>query len=190
MEINNAITVWSEVIPEDHLIKLQKYCDFKDIFTNATVIGENKIDNNNIKQRQTQTCPLIKISESFTNVRWRGYFEGLFIDKINEYSKSFKYGCEIARVCDLEILKYEEKGRYVFHTDDCVSIPRTLSMIFLINDNYEGGELVFSDPRNNDEFFIPKKKNTLIIWPSSFLYPHAVKPVSKGTRFSLVGWAR
>ena len=31
--------------------------------------------------------------------------------------------------------------------------------------------------------------NRMIIWPSTFLYPHTVKPVTKGTRYSVVAWA-
>lgn len=190
MEINNAITIWQNVIPEDHLEKLQKFCDLDKNFTEATTVGNNDKDEKGVKQRQTLTCPLNKTGNSFTNIRWRGYFEGLFLDKIKEYTKTFKYGIDINKIEDVEILKYVKEGRYVFHFDDCPNIPRTLSLIFLINDQYEGGELVFSDPRSNDEFFVPKQKNILIIWPSMFLYPHAVKPVKNGTRFSLVGWAR
>ena len=32
--------------------------------------------------------------------------------------------------------------------------------------------------------------NSLIMWPSNFLYPHGVEPVSEGTRWSIVAWAR
>ena len=31
-------------------------------------------------------------------------------------------------------------------------------------------------------------KKQLIIFPSIFLYPHLVKPVKKGTRYSFVSW--
>jgi len=68
-------------------------------------------------------------------------------------------------------------------------IPRTLSFIYLINDDYEGGELIFATPDFKNDLTIEKKKNTLIVWPSNFMYPHMVKPVTKGTRFSVVGWA-
>ena len=34
------------------------------------------------------------------------------------------------------------------------------------------------------------KPNSMLIWPSSFLYPHGVEPVTKGTRYSIVAWAR
>ena len=31
--------------------------------------------------------------------------------------------------------------------------------------------------------------NRLIIWPSNFLFPHSVLPVTKGLRYSVVAWA-
>jgi len=34
-----------------------------------------------------------------------------------------------------------------------------------------------------------KLKNRMLIWPSNFMYPHLVKPVTKGIRYSVVSWA-
>ena len=56
-------------------------------------------------------------------------------------------------------------------------------------DDYEGGDLCFKDIKNNQELIIEKQKNRLIVWPSNFMYPHSVKPVTKGTRYSVVSWA-
>ena len=39
------------------------------------------------------------------------------------------------------------------------------------------------------ELIIEKKSNRMIVWPSNFLYPHAVKPVTEGIRYSIVSWA-
>ena len=36
---------------------------------------------------------------------------------------------------------------------------------------------------------VEKKANRMIIWPSNFLYPHSVKPVTEGIRYSVVSWA-
>ena len=58
-----------------------------------------------------------------------------------------------------------------------------LSIIGLLNDDFTGGEFVLCDE------VIPLKKNSLIIWPSVFLYPHKVMPIKSGTRYTFVGWA-
>ena len=59
----------------------------------------------------------------------------------------------------------------------------TLSIIGVLNDDYEGGELImFEDTK------IDTKKGDLIIFPSNFLYPHEITPVTKGVRYSYVSW--
>ena len=58
-----------------------------------------------------------------------------------------------------------------------------LSIIGLLNDDYEGGELIMCENKKIDT-----KKGDLIIFPSNFLYPHKVTPVTKGVRYSYVSW--
>jgi predicted 2-oxoglutarate/Fe(II)-dependent dioxygenase YbiX len=58
-----------------------------------------------------------------------------------------------------------------------------LSMIICLNDNYEGGELVFWD-----DYKIKPAAGSIIAWPSLFLYPHRVDEVTAGKRFSAVVW--
>ena len=59
-----------------------------------------------------------------------------------------------------------------------------LSIIGILNDDYEGGELImFKDKK------IDTKKGDLLIFPSNFLYPHEVTPITKGVRYSYVSWA-
>jgi Rps23 Pro-64 3,4-dihydroxylase Tpa1-like proline 4-hydroxylase len=62
--------------------------------------------------------------------------------------------------------------------------PRQLSISIQLNENYEGGELKFF----NGMYTIPKKKGSLIIFPSSALFPHQVCEVTSGTRYSIVTW--
>ena len=59
-----------------------------------------------------------------------------------------------------------------------------LSIIGLLNDDYEGGELIMFEDKKIDT-----KKGDLMIFPSNFLYPHQITPVTKGVRYSYVSWA-
>tara|TARA_Y100000004_G_C8901980_1_gene406820 strand:- start:576 stop:1199 length:624 start_codon:yes stop_codon:yes gene_type:complete len=63
-------------------------------------------------------------------------------------------------------------------------------------DDYEGGELELAyltdsfeqeDKLNEDRIVVPKEIGTMVVFPSTAL--HRVRPVTKGTRRSLVGWA-
>jgi predicted 2-oxoglutarate/Fe(II)-dependent dioxygenase YbiX len=60
----------------------------------------------------------------------------------------------------------------------------TLSILGALNNDYKGGELVFW----NDKV-VELKAGEIMIFPSNFLYPHEVKLVTEGTRYSFVSWA-
>jgi predicted 2-oxoglutarate/Fe(II)-dependent dioxygenase YbiX len=82
-------------------------------------------------------------------------------------------------------LKYTEGCYYKEHIDQAtLLINRILTIIILLNDDYEGGELSFL----NKTYSIPTKKHTLIIFPSNFMFPHQVLEITKGIRYSIVTW--
>lgn len=82
------------------------------------------------------------------------------------------------------ILKYGKGQKFVNHIDDHKDYNRKMSLVYYLNDEYTGGEIVF--PR----FGITYKPapNELIIFPSIFVYNHSVLPVIEGTRYAVVSW--
>lgn len=91
---------------------------------------------------------------------------------------------------EIRFNKYKKGQIMSKHSDHIVSlftgknrgIP-VLSIIGILNDNYEGGEFIMFD-----DYEIKFKAGDILIFPSIFLYPHLVKPVKKGTRYSFVSW--
>ena len=77
--------------------------------------------------------------------------------------------------------KHQDHIQSLF-TGDIRVIP-ILSIVAVLNDNYEGGEFIMFD-----DYEIKFKPGDLIVFPSVFLYPHLVKPVKKGVRYSFVSW--
>jgi hypothetical protein len=59
-----------------------------------------------------------------------------------------------------------------------------LSVVGLLNDNFSGGKFLMYD----NETEIKLKQGDVLIFPSIFLYPHKVTPVTKGIRDSFVTW--
>lgn len=104
------------------------------------------------------------------------------------YNKQYEH-LRVNDVTDIQVLKYPVGGHYIQHTDDHFNISRTLSFIYRLNNDFEGGDLVFND-RDNEMMRLKPEPNSLVIWPSNFLYPHGVEPVTKGVRWSIVAWAR
>jgi len=59
----------------------------------------------------------------------------------------------------------------------------TLTILGALNDDYQGGELrMFGDHR------IDLPAGAVVVFPSNFMFPHEVLPVTSGQRYSYVSW--
>lgn len=58
-----------------------------------------------------------------------------------------------------------------------------LTFLGILNDDYKGGQFLM----NNE--VIELQQGDMIVFPSTFLYPHKVEEVTEGTRYSVVAWA-
>lgn len=87
--------------------------------------------------------------------------------------------------------RYDVDTRMKLHCDHIHSmfdgtrkgVP-VLSILGALNDDYEGGDLIFWEQEK-----IELKAGSIMIFPSTFMYPHKVTEVTKGTRYSYVSWA-
>lgn len=87
-----------------------------------------------------------------------------------------------------QFTKYEApSGFYGMHIDKTLgSRIRKLSMTLQLSapEDYEGGELALQFSKDAD--ILPKEQGKVVCFPSYVL--HEVRPVTKGTRYSLVAW--
>ena len=111
----------------------------------------------------------IKDYQNKFNFSWFKKWDGYSQIRFNKYSENR----QMALHCDhiKSLFEGERKG-----------IP-TLSLLGTLNDDYDGGEFVMWDKK-----VIPMKTGDLLIFPSNFLYPHKVEPVTKGIRYSYISW--
>jgi len=130
------------------------------------------------------TYKLTYIKELY-DLTWNALNKYIVLDKIGgNYFKGWKGFSEI------RFNRYNKKQQIIKHVDHIHScfdgkikgIP-ILSIVAVLNDDYKGGEFIMFD-----DYEIKFKAGDLIIFPSVFLYPHLVKPVKKGTRYSFVSW--
>jgi len=162
-------------------------------FTDARVQGEAEgpgIIEKNVRNTQVFDLNLVDL-KSKTKIHWYNFICSRLKDGFQDYKKNLAYNDEllINGITDISALKYEEHGFYKFHTDHCPQIPRTLTCIILLNNDYEGGELEFCDTIERKSFLkVEPKVGRLIMWPSSFMFPHRVNFVSKKPRYSIVAW--
>lgn len=100
-----------------------------------------------------------------------------------KYNDKFSHA-HIEQDSGYELLRYKQGQFYTQHTDSCKDIPRTISCSFALNDNYEGGEFAFF----SREISVRVPKGSAILFPSNFMYPHEILPVTSGIRYSIVTW--
>ena len=123
---------------------------------------------------------------------------GLISNTVNEYRKYIK-----------KVLKTEEQFNFNFngmtipsinrynvgqgmrvHSDHITSIfdgemkgVPTLSIVGLLNEDFDGGEFKFWD-----KYDMNLEIGDILVFPSNFLYNHQVNKVTRGIRYSFVSW--
>ena len=186
-KIKDYILTIQNAMPLNQLEILKEVCDADVLGGEQGRLGLN--DDYDPNMRKTKVTYMYNAGEhctSMTMAYWTNYLIKLFCHYRNVYCKTFDFGNDL-RLQEIQLLTYQKGDFYKKHIDSFRSVPRHLSFIFLVNDDYEGGDLVFE--LKNEEVKIPIEQNKLIIWPSNFMYPHKVLPITKGIKYSVVSWA-
>ena len=92
------------------------------------------------------------------------------------------------KINQIDLLKYSVGGKYEVHTDHFTTNVRSLSVIINLNERYEGGDLIFTDQKKIEVKRIKLGKGSIVFFPSNFMYPHSIAPITKGVRYSIVSW--
>lgn len=181
--LDEYIFTLDSVVPEELCDRiLEEYHDC--IFWTPSSVGNGNVDD------QIRNCDIINITENIVlqknfDVR-KKLDEDFYIcasTAINEYRKLFP---EVASEIDTgyNLLRYKEGQFYTQHTDSFKSQQRSVSCSFLLNDDYEGGEFAFFDR----EIIIRGGKGSIVMFPTNFMFPHEIMPVTSGTRYSIITW--
>jgi predicted 2-oxoglutarate/Fe(II)-dependent dioxygenase YbiX len=80
----------------------------------------------------------------------------------------------------INFIRYGENQHFQVHTDHGFSYTCTVSSVVYFNDDYEGGELWFP---YLDLTFKPEAGD-IVMFPSTFIYAHAARPVTSGIKYS------
>lgn len=110
----------------------------------------------------------------------KGFVEEVIDPIVNEYAKN--NFIQPGNPNSYQLARYKPGGFFKTHVDSTPEYPRTISILFYLNDNYSGGEISF--PNINMRF--KPEANTLLVFPSSF--SHYAETVTSGTKYVLVGF--
>ena len=110
-----------------------------------------------------------------------------FETAVNDYIKAHNK-IKIQEYTHFRINCYETGGFMKEHIDNIhhshgqkQGYPHLTSLIFL-NDDYEGGEFTLCGEN------LDKDKGSAVVFPSNFMFPHEVKKVTSGVRYSIMTW--
>jgi len=140
------------------------------------------------KTRDTQIVPMGPL---FPKI------EGLLRHAVKEIINPF-YGVQINTSEMPQVLSYGVGGHYKPHIDGesiwvtpkgehiwKKSTDRDISMVFYLNDDFEGGDFIFPE----HHIRVRPEPGMMVCFPSSHHYMHGVEPVTRGKRYSIVCWA-
>lgn len=170
-----------DVFTEDELNKIIKFGNMY-VEEQAQIGGTTGSINKDIR-----AC---KLAWMFPNNHTNWVYQKItdLVNKINDSMFNF----DLTKLETFQFTKYkeEESGFYDKHIDPMIGVylpeNRKLSLVLQLSDpsEYEGGDLCLYTGK--DPTIIEKKRGRVVFFPSYTL--HEVKPVTKGTRYTLVGW--
>ena len=182
MKIKYAFSLFENAISEKDIAKIKQLASE---FSEAKTLEDDgiTISSNDISHRDS--------SVSFVNDIWLYTLLYNFIEEANENS-GWKYDIESFEWA--QIAKYGKDQHYSWHQDgisDHNSLDkqvRKLSLVAVISDGYEGGELEFKQIEDEEVKVLQPEMGlgSLVIFPS--YQWHRSAPVTKGTKESLAMW--
>jgi predicted 2-oxoglutarate/Fe(II)-dependent dioxygenase YbiX len=119
------------------------------------------------------------------------YLADIIKNCLNEYlTNVVPSQFRLQEICDIRFNRYKVGTNMKFHHDhihtlfdgERKGIP-ILTVLGLLNDDFEGGDFLMFDGKK-----LNLSAGDIVIFPSNFLYPHAVTTITKGTRYSFVSW--
>jgi predicted 2-oxoglutarate/Fe(II)-dependent dioxygenase YbiX len=87
-------------------------------------------------------------------------------------------------LAEIQIVRYYPGGQYVDHRDspELGATPRALSLVCYLNDDFTGGETVFTNP----DITIPIVTGTVVVFSPVLL--HRANAVLTGTKYVITAW--
>lgn len=103
------------------------------------------------------------------NINWYDSWNGYSSPKYIRYN----VGTEMKQHCD---------HIHSLFDGETTGVP-VLTMIGVLNDDYEGGDLILCEDNK-----IKTQAGDVVVFPSNFLYPHTINQITKGARYSFASW--
>ncbi len=100
---------------------------------------------------------------------------------VTDYCNIFNIG-ELKYWEAFNFVRYSVGHHFQEHADHGYSYNCTVSLVNYINDDYEGGEIVFP----KWDVSLKPSSGDLVVFPSNYMWSHIAMPVTKGVKYSIV----
>jgi hypothetical protein len=129
---------------------------------------------------------------SVTANHWHSFFKCGFNKVLEVYINELKpfVGAPDLRfkLQEMSAIRYQKENHYDYHQDQGFNSARRYSIIYFLNNDYEGGELSFMN-KEGEFLKLKPKQNRIVVFPSNFIFYHSVLPIKEGLRWTIVSWA-
>jgi predicted 2-oxoglutarate/Fe(II)-dependent dioxygenase YbiX len=109
---------------------------------------------------------------------------------MNDYEKYYDCIDFCTNISNIRFNRYQQNNEMKNHVDHIRDIfdgqkngIPILSIVGILNDDYQGGDFVF-----NDNYKVKLNVGDILMFPSNFMYKHRVTTVLKNIRYSFVCW--
>lgn len=149
-------------------------------------------DSQNPVSKKIRNCKLTSILENSNTVGQKlvkNFIMYSLFKAFDSYKNIFP-DCQITKFSQIDLLQYESnnyKVGYDYHVDMATSATkRILSFSICLNNDFLGGD--FEIKTENQINLYQQNVGDCLIFPSNFMFPHKVHPITKGTRYALIAW--
>lgn len=167
---------------------IKKIISFSKIKCNKNLSVGNEIGDGNVHKNIRNVLGYhLNPDQTPTEIFYWNYIKHEIFRLYHFYNIKFPH-LNTKKLNQIDLLKYSVGGKYEIHTDHTYVGRRHVSVIMNLNDDYEGGDLIFTDQKNKEIKRLKLNKGSIVFFPSNFMYPHGIQPITKGTRYSIVAW--
>jgi|TARA_R100000655_G_scaffold89327_1_gene129786 predicted 2-oxoglutarate/Fe(II)-dependent dioxygenase YbiX len=182
IDLRDYVKVYENILSNDtcdSILSWAKQLKDSDHASTGWEVAKSAVTNEQIEVTEHRTCHTTMFTQD------HGVEYDVIQQKLQHIRETYPYMHKATFDTGLQLIRYQQGHKFKEHIDHYGGGQRTLTVIFLINDDYEGGHFTFW---NN--FYSLKNcvRGDAIVFPSNLCFPHQVKPITQGVRYSLITW--
>jgi hypothetical protein len=187
-EIAPCISVYEDVFDPSKAVRFLSTLeeeildDWNDLTWGDSGVGAGTVT----AYRTSLSCSLIPLMKPYPETELSKFFTEHIKEPVEEVVDDYRKQNLLPNAFHepFSVLKYMEEAEYHAHYDHFRDNARVFSLVAMLSEPEEGGELEFP------VFDVTARlgSGSMVLFPSNFPYLHIAHPVTRGTKYSMVTW--